>query len=182
MIPRLETERLRLREWRPGDFEAFVAINADAEVARYLPGGLPMSRADTWRFVTGSIGVWTMRGYGAWVVERKADGAVLGRVGLVHPEGWPGLEVGWTIGRPFWGHGYATEAARASLDYAFFTQPVDEVIATIHPENRASQAVASKIGETQGARVDLDVGGGTLYTCDIWSIARSAWAAARKSS
>lgn len=182
MIPRLETERLMLREWRPDDFEAFVAINADTEVARYLPGGHPMSRMDTWRFVTGTIGVWTMRGYGAWVVERKSDGVVLGRVGLVHPEGWPGLEVGWTIGRPFWGHGYATEAARVSLDYAFLTQPVGEVIATIHPENRASQAVARKLGERQGVRVDLDVGGGTIYTCDVWSITRAAWQAQRKSS
>jgi RimJ/RimL family protein N-acetyltransferase len=175
MIPRLETERLVLREWRPDDFECFVAIMADAEVARYLPGGHAMGRMDTWRFVTGMIGVWTMRGYGTWVVERKSDGAVMGRIGLIHPDGWPGLEVGWTLGREFWGQGYATEAAKVSLDYAFMTQPVAEVVSTIHPENRASQGVAKNIGETIGPRVTLDVGGGTLYTCDVWAITRTVW-------
>jgi len=174
IIPRLETERLLLREWRPDDFEPFAAIMADAETARYLPGGKPMGRMETWRFVTGTIGVWTMRGYGAWVVERKADRAVLGRVGLVHPIDWPGLEVGWTIGRAYWGQGYATEAAKPCLDYAFLTQSVDEIISTIHPENLASQAVARKIGETKGRRIDIDLGG-TVYTCDLWAITRSAW-------
>jgi RimJ/RimL family protein N-acetyltransferase len=182
MIPRLETERLVLREWRPDDFETFVAIMADPEVARYLPGGHPMGRMDTWRFVTGMIGVWTMRGYGTWVVERKSDGAVMGRIGLIHPDRWPGLEVGWTLGRDYWGKGYATEAARISLDYAFMTQPVQEVISTIHPENKASQGVARNIGESLGPRVDIDVGGGVIYSCDVWRISRATWQARRKTS
>jgi len=55
------------------------------------------------------IGHWTLRGYGTWAVERKSDGAFIGRVGLINPEGWPGLEVGWTLGKPYWGQGYATE-------------------------------------------------------------------------
>jgi RimJ/RimL family protein N-acetyltransferase len=174
MIPHLETERLRLREWRPDDFEPWVAILGDAEVARYLPGGQPLNRQQAWGYVATSIGHWTLRGYGAWTVERKIDGAMMGRVGLVNPEGWPGLEVGWTIARPYWGQGYATEAARASLDYTFLTQPVDEVIATIHPENGASQAVARKLGETRGRRIDLAVRGHT-YTCDVWAITRQEW-------
>jgi RimJ/RimL family protein N-acetyltransferase len=182
MIPRLETERLRLREWRPEDFETFVDIMADPEVARYLPGGHPMGRMDTWRFVTGMIGVWTMRGYGTWVVERKSDGAVMGRIGLIHPDRWPGLEIGWTLGRAYWGKGYATEAAIASRDYAFLTQPVAEVISTIHPENKASQGVAKNIGESIGPRMDIDVGGGTVYTCDVWKVSRAAWEKAFRSS
>jgi RimJ/RimL family protein N-acetyltransferase len=174
MIPRLETERLLLREYRPEDFEAFVAIMADPEVARYLPGGLPLNRMETWRFVTSCIGAWTMRGYGAWAVERKSDHAMMGRIGLINPDGWPGLEVGWTLGRPYWGQGYATEAALISLDYAFLTQPIAEVISTIHPENKASQGVAKKIGESKGRRCDLAIGR-IVYTCDIWSISRSTW-------
>jgi RimJ/RimL family protein N-acetyltransferase len=174
MIPRLETERLTLREYRPEDFEAFAAIMADPEVARYLPGGKPMSRMETWRFVAACIGVWTLRGYGAWAVERKSDGAMMGRIGLIHPEGWPGLEVGWTLGRPYWGRGYATEAAEASLRYAFLTQPVEEIISTIHPENLASQAVARKIGESKVRRTDIQIGE-HLYTCDIWAITRAEW-------
>ena len=174
MISCLETERLILREIRPEDFEAFAVFMADPEVARYLPGGEPMARIDTWRHLASSIGHWAMRGYGPWAVERKSDGAVIGRVGLLNPETWPGLEVGWTLGKAYWGHGYATEAARASLRYAFLTQPVDAVIATIHPENEASQAVAVRLGETKGPRIDI-VLAGHLYTCDVWSIGRAAW-------
>jgi RimJ/RimL family protein N-acetyltransferase len=174
MIPRLETERLLLREYRPEDFEAFAAIMGDAEVARYLPGGHPMSRIDAWRFVAACIGHWTLRGYGTWVVERKSDGAMMGRIGLIHPETWPGLEVGWTLGRPYWGQGYATEAAEASLRYAFLTLPGDEVISTIHPENKASQAVARKIGESRGRRIEIALAG-SLYVCDVWAIARAEW-------
>ena len=174
MIPRLETERLILREWRPEDFGPFAEIMGDAEVSRYLPGGEPMARIDSWRFVAACIGVWTLRGYGTWVVERKSDRAVMGRVGLINPEGWPGLEVGWTLGRQYWNHGYATEAAEISLRYAFLTQPVDEVISTIHPENKASQAVARKIGESQGPRMDIALGG-HVYTCDVWAITRAEW-------
>lgn len=173
-IPRLETERLLLREWRMEDFEPFADIMADAEVARYLPGGKPMARIDAWRFMAASVGAWTLLGYGTWIVERKSDHAMMGRIGLLRPYGWPGLEVGWTLGRPYWGHGYATEASEISLRYAFLTQPDAEVISTIHPENQASQSVARKIGETKGRRMDIEVGG-SVYTCDIWAISRAEW-------
>ena len=92
----------------------------------------------------------------------------------MNPETWPGLEVGWTLGKPYWGRGYATEAAEASLRYAFLTQPVEEVIATIHPDNKASQAVAIKLGETKGPRIDVTFSG-HIYTCDVWSIGRAEW-------
>jgi len=174
MIPHLETERLLLREYRPADFEPFAAILGDAEVARYLPGGKAMNRMDAWRFVAASIGAWTLLGFGTWVVERKSDCAVMGRIGLIRPDGWPGLEVGWTLGRPYWGRGYATEAAKASLRYAFLTQNVDEVISTIHPGNTASQGVAKKIGESLKQRTEIMVGS-VPYTCDIWAIARAEW-------
>jgi len=174
MIPRLETERLILREYRPADFEAFAAFSGDADVARYLPGGKPLARVDAWRFMAACIGHWTLRGYGTWMVERKSDGVVMGRVGLMNPETWPGLEVGWTIAKPYWGNGYATEAAAASIRFAFLTQPVNEVIATIHPDNKASQAVAVKLGETKGRHLEIMLGG-SLYPCDVWTITRAAW-------
>jgi RimJ/RimL family protein N-acetyltransferase len=173
MIPRLETERLILREYRPQDFEAFAAFMADPDVVRYLHGE-PMARADSWRLLAAGIGHWTLRGYGTWAVERKSDGAFIGRVGVINPEGWPGLEVGWTLGRPYWGRGYATEAAKASLRYAFLTQPVDRVISCIDPDNRPSQAVALRLGESKGPPQEIVVGG-KAFTADIWSITRAKW-------
>ena len=173
MIPRLETERLILRECRPEDFDAFAMFMADPEVVRFLHGE-PMARADAWRAFAAGIGHWYLRGYGVWAVERKSDGAFMGRVGLYNPEGWPGLEVGWTLGKPYWGQGYATEAAKASLHYGFLTQPVDRLLSVIDPGNKRSQAVAIKLGENKGAAEDIILGG-KIFRADVWSIARAKW-------
>jgi RimJ/RimL family protein N-acetyltransferase len=178
MIPKLETERLVLRGFTPEDFEPFAALMADPEVARYIAPA-PMSRPDAWRSLATSIGHWTLRGYGTWAVERKSDGAFLGRVGMINPEGWPGLEVGWTLGQPHWGQGYATEAARAALDYAFLTQPVERVVSCIDPGNAASQAVAKRLGETKGELRMLHIAGKD-FPADIWSITRAEWMKRRK--
>ncbi len=173
MIPRLETDRLILRAMRIEDFESWASFMADPEVVRYLTGS-PQARSDAWRGIAITLGHWVLRGYGMWAVERKEDGAFMGRVGMFNPEGWPGLEVGWTLGRPYWGKGYATEAAAASMRFAFLTQPTDRLISTIHPDNKASQAVAARLGETKGPRQDLIIAGNT-YPAEIWSITREDW-------
>lgn len=173
MIPHLETDRLILRAMRAEDFEAWASFCADPEVVRYL-WGEPQPRSDAWRAMAMTLGHWALRGYGMWAVERKSDGAFMGRVGMLNPEGWPGLEVGWTLGRTFWGQGYATEAALASMRYAFLTQPVDRIISCIDPENKASQAVALRVGETKGPPKELSIAG-HAFVVDIWSITRADW-------
>jgi RimJ/RimL family protein N-acetyltransferase len=180
MVPKLETERLILRGFTPEDFEPFAALMADPEVARYIAPA-PMSRPDAWRSLATSIGHWTLRGYGTWAVERKSDGAFLGRVGMINPEGWPALEVGWTLAQQYWGKGYATEAALASIRYAFTTQAVDKIISCIDPDNIASQQVAMRVGETKGPRHELIVGG-KAYPVDIWSISRETWLASLRAA
>jgi len=172
MIPRLETMRLVLREWRADDFDALAEFYADAEVAKFL-GGV-MERTDAWRALAVAIGHWSLRGYGTWAVERKSDRALVGRVGLIHPEGWPQVELGWTLGRPYWGQGYASEAAAAALDYAFLTQTVERMISCIDPDNTPSQAVAMRIGETRGERRTLR-SAGKDFDVDIWAIERGEW-------
>jgi RimJ/RimL family protein N-acetyltransferase len=101
------------------------------------------------------VGHWQLRGYGIWAVEEKATGRLLGRIGLFKPEGWPGFELGWVLGRDAWGKGYATEGARRALDYAFTELRYDHVISLIHPENRASVRVAERIGEKLEGRTEL---------------------------
>lgn len=172
MIPRLETQRLVLREWRADDLDTLAAFYSDEDVMKFL-GGV-MERNDVWRSLASGIGHWTLRGYGTWAVERKSDAALVGRVGLINPEGWPGLEVGWTLGKPYWGQGYASEAAEAALRYAFLTQPVERMISCIDPDNAASQAVAMRIGESKGEFRHLRISGKD-HPVDIWSITRGEW-------
>ncbi len=176
MIPRLETERLILRALRNEDLDAFAAFMADEDVARYL-SGTPMTRDEAWRSLATALGHWQLRGYGTWAVERREDGAFIGRVGMINPDGWPGLEIGWTLGKPYWGAGYATEAAAAAMRYAFLTQPVDKLISCIDPDNVASQAVARRVGESKGPRTELKIGT-RAYPIDIWSITRVEWSRA----
>ena len=103
-----------------------------------------------------------------------ASGAFIGRIGLWQPEGWPGTEVGWMLGRAWWGRGYATEAGRAAMDWGFEHLPVDELVSLIQPGNTASIAVAEKLGETFAGMVPYR-GGET----GKWAITRDAWAARR---
>jgi RimJ/RimL family protein N-acetyltransferase len=144
VIPRVETERLLLREWRGEDLDAYAAMYADPEVTRFLGG--PADREDAWRRMAMMAGHWVVRGYGNWVLERREDGRMIGRAGLWRPEGWPGLEVGWLLARDAWGHGYATEAGRAACQWARRELGADELISIIAVGNAASRRVAERLG------------------------------------
>jgi len=148
VIPRVETDRLLLREFRDSDVDAFARFYADPQVTRYLGDGSTLDREQTWRTIAAAAGHWQLRGYGQWVLELKSTGEVIGRSGLYNPEGWPGLEVGWVISPDHQGHGYATEAGAASLRYAFDTLNADHVISLIYQDNLPSIAVARKLGGT----------------------------------
>ena len=142
MAPTLTTDRLVMRGWRDDDLSAYAEITNDPEVMRFMGGTL--DRADTWRQMAFIVGHWELRGYGLWVVE--CEGELIGRIGLLNPEGWPGLEVGWLLGRHAWGHGYATEAARAAVEYAWRELGAQELISLIAPDNTPSAAVAARLG------------------------------------
>src|SRR5437868_1248835 len=113
MVESLETDRLILRMFRESDLDAYAEMCGDAEVIKYL-GGVPMTRSEAWRNMAMVLGHWQLRGFGLWAVEDRHSGVLVGRVGCWRPEGWPGLELAWTLRRAFWGRGYATEAARAA--------------------------------------------------------------------
>ncbi len=142
----IETERLILRRIDPQrDFEPFAKAMADENTVRYL-GTRPMSRAESWRALAATIGHWEIRGYGFFSLELKATGEWVGRVGPWFPEGWPAPEIGWLVSPDHLRQGYATEAARASLDYAYDVLGWNEVIHVILRGNAGSIAVARKIG------------------------------------
>jgi RimJ/RimL family protein N-acetyltransferase len=154
-IPTLETDRLRLRSFRKSDLDDYAALNADREVLRYLGAGSESwDRGRSSRHLAFLVGHWKLWDAGTWAVEHRETGAFLGMVGFSSPEGWPGFELAWTLMRRAWGHGYATEGARAAMDYAFTVWKRDRIISLIAPENRASIRVAERLGETLQDRID----------------------------
>ena len=143
---RLETERLVLRMLRESDFEDYATLCADANVMRYLLGK-PLSRLEAWRHMAFLIGHWELRGYGYFAAEEKKTGKFIGRMGFTNPAGWPGFELGWTLAPAYQGKGFATEAARFLLDYAYTELDQAHVISLIHPDNAPSIRVAERLGE-----------------------------------
>jgi RimJ/RimL family protein N-acetyltransferase len=148
-VPPVETPRLTLRLPQMLDAGPMLEIHQDPAVVKYLllanaQGGLTAA----WRSVAMMVGHWHLRGYGQWTVVDRANGGVVGRVGLWYPEGWPGVELGWIIRRERWGEGLATEAAAAALDWAWDQVDTDHIISIIQPDNLRSIRVAEKIGES----------------------------------
>ena len=144
----IETQRLILRPIDTDrDFEPWARAMADAETVRYL-GTKPMNRAEAWRSMALAMGHWAIRGYGFFSVEHRETGAWVGRIGPWYPEGWPGPEVGWTLSPDHRGRGYATEAARASVEFAFTKLGWLQVIHVIMEGNEPSIALAERIGSS----------------------------------
>jgi RimJ/RimL family protein N-acetyltransferase len=144
LVPRVETARLRLREPRLADFEAFAANAADP-AAWGSSGVSAMNASDAWRRFHAAAGHWLLQGMGWWVVEEKELGGV-GTVGVFRRESGPDIEMGWSTYRAHWNKGYASEAARAALEHAVTAFGADRVTAYIAKGNEASVRVAAKIG------------------------------------
>ena len=172
----LETERLLLRMFRPDDLDAYAAMCADPDVMRYLGDGKPLDRPNAWRQMAMILGHWPLRGYGLFALEEKTTGALVGRAGIFEPEGWPGFEAGWMLRRESWGKGYATEAARRVLRWAFTDLGREHVISLIREANKPSIRVAERLGERLEGRAVI-FGQDAL----VYGIGRAAWRAAQGS-
>jgi ribosomal-protein-alanine N-acetyltransferase len=150
-VTEIETDRLLLRHWREGDLDSYARICADQEVMRYMGRGT-MSREQTAESIERFVRHWKEHSYGLWAVEEKASGTFVGRIGLLYHEDWPEgehkAEVAWLVDRAFWGRGFATEGALASLRYGFEELGLDRIISISLPENRASRRVMEKAGLT----------------------------------
>lgn len=154
----LETERLRLRFWREADLEPFAALNADPAVMAYLPARLDRRQSDeTAKRFQRMI---ELQGFGLCAVETKADGRFIGYVGLSPVEipvpFIPAVEIAWRLAASSWGHGYASEAARAWLDHGFSALGLDEIVSFTTRDNRRSIAVMERIGMERDPAGDFD--------------------------
>lgn len=156
-MPELRTNRLLLRRWRDSDLAPWAEMNADPEVREFLGDLLTpeQSAASVARFEKD----FEERGFGWFAVEVAATGQFIGFAGLDPvDDGLPftGVEIGWRLARGAWGHGYATEAARAVLAFGFRTLALPEILAVTTAGNLRSQAVMLRIGMTRDPADDFD--------------------------
>jgi RimJ/RimL family protein N-acetyltransferase len=146
----IHTARLLLRRWHDTDRTPFAAMGANPKVMRYFPSLLSKEESDA--LVSHADGLFDEYGYGLWAVEHFGSGSFIGFTGLAPmPEGVPGaggIEVGWRLAHPYWGHGYATEAAHAALTFAFDTLKLNEVNSITATINTPSRAVMERLGMT----------------------------------
>lgn len=147
MIPTLHTDRLTLRPYLRGDFDAYAAFMA-SDRAIHMDG--PLNRDTSWTWFTNDVATWALYGFGTLAIE--TNGALAGGVGLVHPPHFPEPECGWFIYDGFAGHGFATEAGRAIIDHTFATTSLTTIVSYISEANTAS----IRIAESLGAVLDKD--------------------------
>lgn len=154
----LETDRLVLRRWLASDLDPLAELNADPEVMRLV--GDPLDRNQTAALIRRIESHFDAYGFGLWAVEDRRNASLLGFVGL-HTVDFdapfaPAVEIGWRLTRKAWGHGYATEAAGAALDFAFEAERMDEVVSFTVPANERSRAVMERIGLVRDPAGDFD--------------------------
>jgi RimJ/RimL family protein N-acetyltransferase len=167
----IESQRLILRRITQDDLEFIVRIHADPEVAVYLGPGRPRSREESFQWLRNTLSTYESFALGQLAVVRKSDGLLIGRCGLsdltveprasvcAFPRAWYERsqapddsklvferELGYTLERSTWGHGYASEAAQRVFDYARNVLRLSRVVSIIHPDNRRSLRVARRFG------------------------------------
>ena len=182
--PVLTTDRLTMRPWRAEDLGPFAALNADPRVMEFFPKTLDRAESDA---VVKRIGEHFERhGFGLWAVQ-VIDGAdFIGFVGLSVPQFetrfTPCVEIGWRIAFDHWGHGYAIEAAKAAVDFAFRELRLDELVSFTVPPNRRSRRVMERLGMTYSPADDFEhpslPEGHPLRRHVFYKLSRSRWTTA----
>jgi RimJ/RimL family protein N-acetyltransferase len=156
--PELRTDRLRLRRWRETDLTGFAEMNADPRVMEFFPR--PLNRAESDGGVKRIEAHFDERGFGLWAVEVIGTASFIGFTGLNVPSFTapftPCVEIGWRLAFPHWGKGYATEAARAALRFAFTELGLSEVVSFTVPANTRSRLVMEKLGMKHFPEEDFD--------------------------
>lgn len=156
--PQLSSARLLLRRWREADLAPFAAINADPVVMEHFPATLSASESAA---LIGRIETcFEQRGYGLWAVERIEGSELIGFVGLnpvPHELPFaPAVEVGWRLGRDFWGQGYATEAATAAIEFGFGALGLKQIVSFTAGANKRSRRVMERLGMSHDPSEDFE--------------------------
>ncbi|MGL4317970.1 MAG: GNAT family N-acetyltransferase [Pseudomonas sp.] len=158
MTTTLSSERLILRPWRDSDLDALAALCADAEVMAHFPAPLDLRESEA--LLRRLQAHYNEHGFSFWALERRADGVVIGFTGLAHV-GFaapfvPAVEIGWRLARAYWGQGYALEAARCALVFAFDQLGLGEVVSFTVPANRRSWGLMERLGMQRDQAGDFE--------------------------
>jgi RimJ/RimL family protein N-acetyltransferase len=142
----LETPRLWLREFVPEDADALEGILGDAETMQYYPAPFPRAEIEGW--IRRNLVRYRNYGFGVWAMSLKGTDEVIGDCGCYVRDVADNceIEMAWHVRRDLWGRGYATEAARHCIEYAFSSLGAERIIALVRPENTSSCRVAEKSG------------------------------------
>lgn len=160
----VDTDRLLLRIPEGADAAPLCSIHEDPQAIGRVQlaaprGGLPTA----WRNIAYMVGHWQLRGFGEWTVVEKATREVIGRVGFSYPDGAEAPELGWIIRSDRWGQRFASEAARAALDWIWLNTPIPFAVSRIACDNIASIRIAQSLGGTERSRSVTDGSESALY-------------------
>jgi RimJ/RimL family protein N-acetyltransferase len=179
-VTELRTARLLLRDWQEADLEPFAAMNADPRVMTYYQSVWKRHESDD--FVRQRIlPLFDRCGYGLWAVEVTGVTPFAGYIGLLDHDFeapfTPCVEIGWRLAFPYWGHGYATEGARAALNYGFEQASLDDIVSFTAITNVRSIAVMERLGMTRSGEFDHPriPHGHPLRPHVLYRLQRTAW-------
>jgi RimJ/RimL family protein N-acetyltransferase len=154
----MSTPRLLLRPWRDDDLDPFAALNADPRVMEYFPATLDRAGSDANAARIRSY--FEQHGYGLWAVEELGGAPFIGYVGLNTPRFeapfMPAIEIGWRLAFAHWGKGYASEAAKAALEFGFSTLNLERIVSFTTTANQRSRRVMEVIGMNRSVEDDFD--------------------------
>jgi RimJ/RimL family protein N-acetyltransferase len=153
----IETKRLILRTWKTEDAATYFQINQDPKVIELLRGPLRMEEVNA--FISSMNQNQDRHGFTLWAASLKQSGELMGFIGLNYID-WgmhftPAVEIGWRLGSQYWGNGYATEGAKAALDYGFNQVGLEEIVSFTVPPNIRSLRVMEKIGLKRDLSIDF---------------------------
>ncbi|MFE5214105.1 MULTISPECIES: GNAT family N-acetyltransferase [unclassified Streptomyces] len=146
----IRTPRLLLRRWHDDDLVPMADINADPRVMRWIDDGSVRDLDHTAEAIERWEEEWDEEGFGLFAVELLASGEMIGFTGLsvpeFLPEVMPAVAISWRLGSQYWGQGYASEAAHATLEFALQDRGLDRVVAIDRVGDNASENVIRKLG------------------------------------
>lgn len=142
----IETRRLRLRQFKPNDTDELYRIYSNPKLFKYMSNEKPLQWRQTNELISLLIENWEYFGFGVWAVVYKKHQKLIGHCGFKFLENTREIQLGYLLLESYWGVGLGTEAASASLRYAFEVAKLDRIVAIAKPENIASRRVMEKVG------------------------------------